>query len=181
MKIDLITFLKQGRKIVVMLFALFSFSCTTNPPLKTVSNVDIHKYMGQWFEIATIPQNFQKGCYCTTAEYTLINNNYVKVINTCKKDSVNGRTSQIEGKAFTTKDSAKFKVQFFWPLRAKYWIIDLADEYSYAVVGHPNRKYLWILSRSPQMDENIYTGIINRLKTQNYNTQLLVKTNQNCN
>jgi apolipoprotein D and lipocalin family protein len=137
--------------------------------------------MGKWYEIATITQSFQKGCHCTTAEYSLIDDKYVKVINTCRKDSTNGIIKKIEGKAFTTSHPAKLKVQFFWPLKAKYWIIDLADDYSYAVVGHPNRKYLWILSRTPQLEEIIYNEIINRLKKQEYNTQLLVRTNQNCN
>lgn len=163
-----------------MLFAIFSFSCNPNPPLNTVSHVDLNKYMGKWYEIATIPQSFQKGCHCTTAEYSLIDDKYVKVINTCRKDSTNGIIKKIEGKAFTTSNTSKLKVQFFWPLKAKYWIIDLADDYSYAVVGHPNRKYLWILSRTSQMEENVYNEIIRRLKKQDYNTDLLVKTIQKC-
>lgn len=98
-----------------MLFSLFSFSCNTNPPLNTVSHVDLNKYMGKWYEIATITQSFQKGCHCTTAEYSLIDDKYVKVINTCRKDSTNGIIKKIEGKAFTTSHPAKLKVQFFWP------------------------------------------------------------------
>ncbi|MDX9696392.1 MAG: lipocalin family protein, partial [Bacteroidales bacterium] len=93
-------------------------------------------------------------------------------------DSINGADSGIEGKAFVVKNSnnSKLKVQFFWPIKAKYWIIDLAEDYSYAVVGHPNRKYLWILSRTPQMDDATYQQIIDRLKEQEFNTELLVKT-----
>ena len=166
--------------ILIMLSCLIPFSCRNDIPLKTVPEVNIEKYMGKWYEIATIPQKFQKGCNCTTAEYTLINNKYVKVINTCRKDSALGKINKIEGKAFTTKNSAKLKVQFFWPFKAKYWIIDLDKNYTYAVVGHPNRKYLWILSRTPQMEKKIYSEIIERLKLQKYNTDLLVKTNQDC-
>jgi len=72
------------------------------------------------------------------------------------------------------------KSSFFWPLKAKYWIIGLADDYSWAVVGHPNRKYLWILSREPFMEEALYNSIIQKLKEQDYNTSLLEKTEQNC-
>lgn len=167
-------------KIIIMLFAFFFFSCKSNTPLKTVSDVNLNKYMGKWYEIATIPQSFQKGCCCVTAEYTIIDSKTVKVVNTCRKDSITGDIKQIEGKAFTTNHSAKLKVQFFWPLKAKYWIIDLAKDYSYAVVGHPNRKYLWILSRTSQLEEKVYNEIINRLKKQNYNTDLLVRTTQKC-
>jgi apolipoprotein D and lipocalin family protein len=70
------------------------------------------------------------------------------------------------------------KVQFFWPFRAKYWIIDLASDYSYAVVGHPNRKYLWILSREPKMNEEIYTQIISRLKEKGFDINKIQKTEQ---
>ena len=74
--------------------------------------------------------------------------------------------------------NAKLKVQFFWPLRGKYWIIDLADDYSYAVVGHPNREYLWILSRTPIMEETKYQEILARLKEKGFDITKIQKTNQ---
>jgi apolipoprotein D and lipocalin family protein len=139
--------------------------------------------MGKWYEVASIPQRFQQGCNCSTAEYTLMDSTYVKVVNTCRKGPDLQEKDQIEGKAFINKkgNGAKLSVQFFWPLKAKYWIIDLAEDYSWAVVGHPNRKYLWVLSRTPELNIDIYQRIISRLQDQNYNTDLLVKTNQNCN
>jgi len=165
-------------KLLLIMSLLLFLGCKNYKPLETVASVDVEKYMGKWYEISTIPQRFQKGCHCTTAEYSLTEKGYVKVKNSCKKDSVDGPLSQIEGKAFIVKNSnnSKLQVQFFWPMKAKYWIIDLAPDYSYAVVGHPNRKYLWILSRTPQMDESIYQQIINNLKEKDYNTDLLVKT-----
>jgi len=122
----------------------------------------LQKYAGKWYEIASFPQRFQKGCNCTTAEYTLSEHGYVIVENRCNKGSINGKESYIKGKAFVENNSgnAKLKVQFFWPFKGKYWIIDLADDYSYAVVGHPNRKYLWILSRTPVMPEKTYNNIL---------------------
>ncbi len=148
--------------------------------LETVSNVDLTKYAGKWYEIASFPQRFQKGCHCTTAEYTLSDKGYVIVVNRCRKDSVNGKEAGITGKAFVVPGSgnAKLKVQFFWPFTGKYWIIDLANDYSYAVVSHPNRKYLWILSRTPKMDAVVYEGIISRLKAKGLDTDKLQKTVQ---
>ncbi len=148
--------------------------------LQTVPGVDLNKYAGKWYEIASFPQSFQKGCHCTTAEYTLSDKGYVIVENRCNKDSVNGKQSYIKGKAFVEEGSgnAKLKVQFFWPFRAKYWIIDLADDYSYAVVSHPNKKYLWILSRSPKMEEAVYLGILSRLKAKGFDLLKLQKTVQ---
>ncbi|MBP7810413.1 MAG: lipocalin family protein [Bacteroidia bacterium] len=146
--------------------------------LETVPNVDLKKYSGKWYEIASYPQRFQKGCHCTTAEYTLTDKDYVIVENRCKKDSLTGKQSYIKGKAFIEKNSgnAKLKVQFFWPFRGKYWIIDLTNDYSYAVVSHPNKKYLWILARESKMDEEIYKQIISRLKEKGFDLDKIQKT-----
>jgi apolipoprotein D and lipocalin family protein len=148
--------------------------------LKTVPYVDLNKYAGKWYEIASYPQRFQKGCHCTTAEYTLSDKGYVIVENRCNQDSINGKQSYIKGKAFVEKNSgnAKLKVQFFWPFKGKYWIIDLADDYSYAVVSHPNKKYLWILSRTSKMDGTIYQLVISRLKVKGFDLSKLQTTVQ---
>jgi apolipoprotein D and lipocalin family protein len=148
--------------------------------LQTVPKVDLNKYAGKWFEIASFPQSFQKGCHCTTAEYTLSDKGYVIVENRCNKGSVNGKQSYIKGKAFIEEGSnnSKLKVQFFWPFRAKYWIIDLADDYSYAVVSHPNMKYLWILSRTSKLNDTVYQQIIARLKQNGFDLSKLQVTVQ---
>jgi apolipoprotein D and lipocalin family protein len=148
--------------------------------LQTVPYVDLKKYAGKWYEIASFPQRFQKGCYCTTAEYTPTDKGDVIVENRCNKDSINGKQSYIKGKAFVVENSgnAKLKVQFFWPFRGKYWIIELADDYSYAVVGHPNRKYLWILSRTPSINDTTYQQIISRLKEKGFDETKIRLTKQ---
>ena len=149
-------------------------------PLQTVAFVDLKKYAGKWYEIASYPNRFQKGCHRTTAEYTLSDRGYVIVENRCNRGGGNGKASYIKGKAFVEKNSgnAKLKVQFFWPFRGKYWIIDLADDYSYAVVSNPNRKYLWILSRAPQMDNTVYQQILEKLKAKGFDLTRLQITVQ---
>ncbi|NTW32649.1 MAG: lipocalin family protein, partial [Bacteroidetes bacterium] len=148
-------------------------------PLETVKEVDLSKYVGKWYEIASFPQSFQKGCSCTSAEYIITDKKYIKVLNSCDR---NGTRTSATGKAFVQKNTgnAKLKVQFFWPFSGKYWIIDLADDYSYAVVGHPNLKYLWILSRTKQMDENIYNSICEKLKAKEFDITKLEVTNHSC-
>ena len=150
------------------------------PELQTVPHVDVKKYAGKWYEIASFPQIFQRGCHCTTAEYTMTDKGYLIVENRCNRDSINGKQSYIKGKAFVEQNSgnAKLKVQFFFPFKAKYWIIDLADDYSYAVVSHPNRKYLWILSRTPKMSDAVYQQIISRLKEKGFDMNKLQVTEQ---
>ena len=165
-------------RVIFLLFFLPSNSISQ--PLETVPFVDLERYAGLWYEIASYPQRFQRGCHRTTAEYTLSNRGHVVVVNRCNRDSIDGRQSSIRGRAFVQKDSgnAKFKVQFFWPFRGDYWIIDLAEDYSYAVVSHPNRNYLWILSRTPVMEEDVYRGILERLKDKGFDLGRLQMTKQ---
>jgi apolipoprotein D and lipocalin family protein len=165
---------------ISLFIAMFLFQKSHAQELQTVPEVDLNRYAGKWFEIASYPQRFQQGCNCTTAEYTLSEKGYVVVENRCNKGAANGPVSYIKGKAFVTKNSgnAKLKVQFFWPFRASYWIIDLAPDYSYAVVSHPSRQYLWILSRTPVMDENTYTAILQRLTAKGFDLNKLNKTVQ---
>ena len=165
--------------ILTVIFSMFTPNAMSQT-LEVVPYVDLKKYAGKWYEIASIPQRFQKGCNCTTAEYTLTDKDYVIVENRCNKDSINGKLSYIKGKAFVDENSenAKLKVQFFWPFKGKYWIIDLANDYSYAVVGHPNRKYLWILSRTAIMNDNTYKEIISRIKEKGFDISKIKHTKQ---
>ena len=168
-------------KYLRILFSTISMSIFSNAQsLQTVPDVDVSKYAGRWYEIASFPQRFQKGCHCTTAEYTMTDKGYLIVENRCNRGSVTGKQSYIKGKAFVEKNTgnAKLKVQFFYPFRAKYWIIDLAGDYRYAVVSHPGRKYLWILSRTPKMSDADYQGIIKRLKAKGFDLSKLQLTEQ---
>lgn len=148
--------------------------------LKTVSNVELEKYLGQWYEIASYPSFFQKNCYGTTATYTLSGKGYVIVENRCNRKRFGGKESYIKGKAFVVEGSnnAKLKVQFFWPFRSKYWIIDLAPDYTWAVVSHPNKKSLWILSRSSTMDPEIYQRVLDGVKDKRFDLKKLKVTPQ---
>ena len=151
-----------------------------NKPLATVGHVDLNKYLGKWYEIAAFPQSFEKGCSCTSAEYSLRPDGDIEVKNTCLK---NGKTKTAIGKA-VVKDkntNAKLSVTFFWPFSGKYWLIALAPDYSYAIVGHPNRDYLWILGRKPVMDEQTYRMLVLNAADKGFDIRKLVKTNQSCN
>jgi apolipoprotein D and lipocalin family protein len=101
----------------------------------------------------------------------------IGVLNQCLKGP-DRKLSSAKGKAWVVdkETNAKLKVSFFWPFSGDYWIIDLGENYDYAVVGHPIRKYLWILSRTPQMDEAIYQRILENLHKQSYDTNKLTRT-----
>ncbi len=149
--------------------------------LKAVASVDAQRYMGKWYDIASFPQRFQKDCKCTSAEYKLLNDETIEVFNRCI-DSKTGKVKDVTGKAFIADKTtnAKLKVQFFWPFKGDYWVIELAEDYSYAVVSEPGKEYLWILSRTPKMDEQLYTGIVSRLKEKGFDTNKIVRTVHDC-
>lgn len=151
------------------------------PPLQTAPRVELPRYLGTWYEIASYPQRFQAGCTATTANYSLRDDGQIAVLNRCRKGGLDGKLDEAEGRARVVDEvtNAKLEVSFFGPFWGDYWIIDLDEEgYRYAVVGHPGRDYLWILSREPQLEPAIYEGIIERLREQHYDTSRLVKTLQ---
>ena len=132
--------------------------------------VDIERYLGTWYEIATIPQRFQKGCVGVSAHYSLREDGAIDVVNVCRKGTLDGKESSIRGKAWIVDrtTNAKLKVRFFWPFTGAYWIIELDEDYQWAVVGHPDRTYYWILSRTPQMDAALYDELIRRAAAKGY-------------
>jgi len=149
-------------------------------PLQVVPSVDLERYLGTWYEIATIPQRFQKGCVGVTARYTLRNDGDIDVVNTCRKQTLDGEVRTAHGKAWVVDraTNAKLKVRFFWPFSGDYWIIGLDEDYRWAVVGHPDRTYLWILSRTPQMDGALYDELLRRIAAQGYDLGKIQKTLQ---
>jgi apolipoprotein D and lipocalin family protein len=167
------------------LTSLILFGCAAGmkpaaPPLQVVPHVDLSRYLGTWYEIARFPFRLQEGCVATQATYTLLEDGKIGVLNQCRKPSFDGDLSTAKGKAWVVdkETNAKLKVRFFWPFSGDYWIIDLGVNYDYAVVSQPNRKYLWILSRTPRMDETLYAQIIERLRQQHYDVNKLIKTPQ---
>ena len=156
--------------------ALFAFPNTDT--VKTVPSVDLNRYAGKWYEIARYTLWFEKGMDQVTAEYILQpNKKWVKVINSGYK---NGHLKNIVGKAFISDSTnSKLRVQFFWPFRGDYWIIDLAEDYSWAVVSDRKKSSLWILSRTPQLDEAILDQLMDKLMQLGYDKDRIYFTKQN--
>jgi len=160
---------------VILLLGSCASGGPPSAPLETVPKVDLGRYIGTWYEIASFPQRFQKGCTDTKAVYTLRPDGKIEVLNSCFR---NGETDTAKGKAWVVDraTNAKLKVSFFWPFRGDYWIIELGKEYEYAVVSAPSMQYLWILSREPRMDEARYGGIVERLRSRGFDVAKLQRT-----
>lgn len=179
--------MKWSRRTSLIFSGLMLLACSQNakvevPQLEAVSQkVDLTRYIGTWYEIARYENSFQKDCIATTATYSIRPDGNIRVLNQCRQGTLDGSLKSAEGRAWVvdTATNAKLKVSFFWPFSGDYWIIELGEQYEYAVVGHPSRKYLWILSRSPQMDNARYNEILNRLaNTHFYDTTQLMRTLQ---
>jgi apolipoprotein D and lipocalin family protein len=171
-------------KLLIFFISVTAFFVSDTYPvraemtLSVVQQVELNRYIGKWFEIASYPAWFQKGCTGSTAEYSLLPDGKMEVLNRCRKGSLDGPLKTSKGKAevVDTVTNAKLKVWFFWPFKGNYWIIDLDPDYLWAVVGEPSRKYLWILGRTPIMEESVYQGILERLSTKGYDPGKLRKT-----
>ena len=160
---------------LVLIFVLFSsiMFAQQNPPT-TVKYVDLKKYVGLWYEVAKIPNSFQDQCVKnTTAKYTLTKDGEIYVTNSCIDED--GEIDAADGvvRVVDKKTNAKLEVSFVsffgWrPFWGDYWIIGLDENYQWAIVGTPNRKYGWVLSRIPKLDNPTIEKIFSIIKEQGY-------------
>ena len=159
---------------------------TSDAPVKTITSLDVPRYLGTWYEIAKFPNWFQRKCASNTkAVYSIKPDGNLRVLNSCKQ--VDGEVSEAEGAArqVGAKDSPKLEVRFapawlsFLPMVwGNYWVIDLDSQYQLAAVSDPRREYLWILSRTPQLDPKAYEELLGRLQAQQFDVRKLEITPQ---
>jgi apolipoprotein D and lipocalin family protein len=171
---------------VCFVIALHSPIHAEESSVKTIPSLDVPRYMGTWYEIAKFPNWFQKKCVSNTqAVYSVRPDGNLKVLNSCK--TADGEISQAEGTArqLGAKDSPKLEVRFapawlsFLPMVwGDYWVIDLDTQYQVAAVSDPTREYLWVLSRTPQIDKKTYDALLERLHNQQFDIRKLELTQQ---
>ena len=147
----------------------------------TAVDVDLERYEGKWYEIGRYGLFFEMGLTNVTAEYTIIEDGKIRVVNQGFYGSPNGLKSSIRGTAYVPnpEETGKLLVQFFGSFESDYWVIDLDEEnYSYAIVSQPSKQFLWILSRTPKMDPDLYNELIEKLKTWDFPVQKIEKVVQ---
>lgn len=162
----------------VFLFGTIGISCQTNKNNKTmntttVSNLDVNRFMGSWYEIARYEHSFEKGMTHVKANYSLLPDGTIRVLNSGMK---NGKKKEIEGKARKKKNSnsnSKLEVSFFLWFYSDYFVFELDDNYQYAVIGSSSDKYLWILSRTPQLPQSTINDLLIKIKKRGYDTSKL--------
>jgi len=176
--------MNKAIKIAFLFLAVMAFSksVTASDPPETVPAVDLNRYIGLWYEIARMPNSFQKQCASgTTAEYSLLDDGRIQVVNRCYESDGSMDEAQGVARIEDIRTNAKLQVSFvrilgrnrFW---GDYWIIGLDENYQWAVVGHPKRKYGWILCREPELDFELRARIDELLKKQGYDPQDFINT-----
>ena len=164
-----------------ILALLACFSCSKESDLAVVDKLDLKQYAGKWYEIARMPFRFEKNLKCVSATYTIKPDGDVEVWNQ-GIDEQTGEKSEVKGiaKVPNPKEPAKLKVSFFRPFYGKYWILDLGENYEYALVGHPNREYLWILAREKSMAQEKIDQLLELAKGKGFDISLLEFVKQDC-
>ena len=163
--------------LALVCLALSGSACA-NEPLDVAPNVDLARFQGQWFEIAKLPRLTQANCTATTAFYKLRDGG-MDVVNECHLDKVDGKLKSSAARVSTTAEGTAAKLSidvggFF----GDYWILEVGENYEYAVVGVPSRDYLWILSRTPKLDQTKLDGILARTRAAKFDTSRLEFTVQ---
>jgi apolipoprotein D and lipocalin family protein len=181
-----IYFMREFR-LLLMLSFLINLSCAkTNSQMidkTTVKELDLNRYLGTWYEIARFPHSFEKNLVGVTATYSLRDDGKIRVLNQGYKNTLDGKISVAEGKAKIPNklEPAKLKVSFFWIFYADYFVLELDENYQYAIIGSSSDKYFWILCRTPQMDSATYEMLLEKARKRGYNLEKLYKVPQKTN
>lgn len=172
------------RLALSLILAMFTLGCaSTKPPLKTVRHVDLPRYMGDWRVIANIPYFAEKGCVDSIESYALRPDGKIANWFRFRKESFDAPQKRFDfvGRVTNTETNAEWKIRFAPLINVSYLIIDLDPEYQWTVVGHPSRKYGWIMHREKTMPESTYRAILARLEAQGYDSKAFVRVPQHPN
>ena len=167
--------------VLLSLLVLGLLSCSSKKELETVDSLDLNSYSGGWYEIAKLPNRFEKNLKCITATYTVQEDGKIEVFNrgyntkTLKWEEITGKA-----KVANASKPGEIKVSFFGPFYGDYYVIDLAEDYSTALVGSPSRKYLWILSRKQDVDTSIVKRLLSKAQELSFDTSKVEMTVHDC-
>ena len=161
------------------MFWLLGLVACTEPSLDVAPNVDLARFQGKWFEIAHLPRVTETDCVGTTAFYSMGSADELSMVNECHVGGASGQLRSVTAMAKVPDLSVPAKLSLNFGHRfGDYWIIDVGDHYEYAVVGHPTRQYLWILSRTAVMPSEVLAGVLERAKAKKFDVAALRYTPQ---
>jgi apolipoprotein D and lipocalin family protein len=166
-------------RAVLFAVALATIGCTAEAPLEVAPMVDLNRFQGKWYEVASLPRETQASCYGTTSFYSQASDGSFQFVNQCNVESGTGPVRTVTMKATVPDKSVPAKLAIdVGGFSGDYWILDVGADYEYAVVGHPTRLYLWIMSRTPTLDSDTLQGILDRAQSKRFDTSKLQYTPQ---
>lgn len=163
-----------------ILLVLVLTGCSTTAKMDTVDYVDLTRFMGDWYVIANIPTRLEAGAHNAVESYRLADDGTIDTVFTFRKDSFDGREKRYTPRGFieNTETNAEWRMRFVWPFKAEYLIVYLNDDYTHTVVGRSKRDYVWIMSRTPDIEAADYEGILTFLSERGYDTGLIRRVPQ---
>lgn len=163
-----------------MLLAVAALAAAAAPlDSQPMPKVELSRYMGRWYEVARYPNRFERGCHGVTAEYGLRPDGKVSVVNTCRKGGLSGPAKTAKATAWAAEPgNSRFRVRFFWPFSAPYWVVAVDPDYRWALVGHPERRHFWMLSRTPRLAPEVEAGLLARMRELGYDPARLERAEQ---
>ncbi len=177
----------MNQLMLVMCCSLIALSCSGTKNQETmidktvVKELDLQKYLGTWYELARYNHRFERGLTGVTANYSIREDGKIKVLNAGYKKNLDGKFSEATGKAFLPDpelEPGKLKVSFFWNFYGDYFVLELDENYQWAIIGSSSDDYLWILSRTPQPELELYNALIEKVKLRGYDVSELIKVEQ---
>ena len=169
-----------GKLLIIVLLTILVLGCQTMKPIYTVETVDLKRFMGDWYVIASIPTFIEKDAYNAMESYRLNEDGTVATTFKFNKGSMDGPLKKYTPRGFIKDKSsnAVWGMQFIWPFKAEYRIILLDVEYSITVIGRTKRDYVWIMAREPSISDAEYASILKFLQEQGYDIEKLQKVPQ---
>lgn len=168
------------KRLLLILTAVMVAGCAARQPLETVDAVDLERYMGQWYVIANIPYFGERGNVAGRAIYQMRDDGRMDDIYLYRRGNFDNAERRLEGVAWVVDEqtNARWKVRFYWPFTFDYYIVALDEGYQWSLVGHPSRRYAWIMAREPRMDEALYQQLLARFDALGFDASQLQKVPQ---
>ncbi len=176
--------IKRAPAMMALFAAILMAGCsitpTKMPPLKTVTHVDLLRFMGPWYVIGTIPWIVERNNVGTMDIYGMRPDGKIGITYVFHRKELSAKREEMHavGTVLEKKSHATWGVQFVWPFQAPYLVIDLAPDYSTTVIGHPSRDLIWIMARTPTLSENTYRNLLSKVAAQGYDINRIVKVPQ---
>jgi len=174
---------RQGSAMLRVLWlavGLLLAGCASRSELEPVDSVDLERFMGRWYVIASIPTFLEKGAHNAVESYSLNSDNTVDTTFTFLEDSFDGELKEMNPKGFVRDDpsNAVWAMQFIWPFKADYRIVYLDDDYTQTIIGRNKRDYVWLMARSPTIPESDYSRLVQLIGDMGYDTRELEEVPQ---